>query len=406
MKPLLAFMAVVVLSTILQPDTHESLEGLLKLTQVCVVYVLIASIAVDRKSLKIVCIAVTATCVVASCIAVAEHFLPSLHLSVSDPRLAHATLGAVVDEDSAESGDIARVSGGVGDANYFAYTVAAAFPLTLYWWRKAGTVAMKALVLAVAMAQGIGLALSYTRTGFLGLATAAIYLALRRRLPVLPLVLLGFLALGAAAIYIPPALIERMTSTRYMEEGSTPVRRDLLYAGWHMFEQQPIFGYGYGQFGPMFVRYRRAGDTRSVIEEMIDSGYEEIHDLRCHNTYLEVAFEYGIVGLVPFMWFLARLVGDLRDAERKKPGTEDAELAIVLTAGLVAFYTCAILAHSKILNIFWILAGLAAALRRVALTQEPSAAVGSEQGIAPEIGREPERIDRIIGQPGAARIGT
>ena len=103
---------------------------------------------------------------------------------------------------------------------------------------------------------------------------------------------------------------------------------------------------------------------------------------------------------------MTRLVGDLRDAERKNPGTEDAELAIVLTAGLVAFYTCAILAHSKILNIFWIIAGLAAALRRVALTQEPSAAVGSEQGIAPEIGREPERIDRIIGQPGAARIGT
>jgi O-antigen ligase len=371
MKPLMWFMGVVLLGVFIQPDHSAALEGLLKMTQVCLVYVLIANFAVDRPTVRWLCIAVTATVVLASLIAIAEHFLPSLQISSDDPRLAHGTLGAVVDEDSAESGDIARVSGGVGDANYFAYTVAAAFPLTLYWWRQARSVRVKFLVLIVALIQGLGLTFSYTRTGFLGLAVATIYLACRRKLPVVPMILLGIIAAGIGSFYIPPALIERMTSSRYLEEGSTPFRRDLLIGGWTLFLEKPILGYGYGQFGPQFVKMRQAGESVEVIEELIDEGFEDLRDLRCHNTYLEVAVEYGIIGVIPFFWFLGRLIGDLREAEnaaKRKHRADQAELAVVLTAGLIGFYVCAFLAHSKIVNILWILAGLTASLRRATIS--------------------------------------
>jgi O-antigen ligase len=370
MKPLLWFMGIVVLGVVIQPDHAAAIEGVLKMTQVCLVYLLIANLAIDRRTVRWVCIAVTATVVLASCIAIAEHFLPSLQISSNDPRLAHGTLGAVVDEDSAESGDIGRVSGGVGDANYFAYTVAAAFPLTLYWWRQSRTFWVKAIVVLAAAIQGMGLTFSYTRTGFMGLSVATLYLAIRRKLPIVPITILGLLAAGVASFYIPPALIERMTSSKYLEEGSTPFRRDLFYGGVELFKQKPILGYGYGQFGPLFVKLRQAGESVEVIEQLIDEGFEDLHDLRCHNTYLEVAIEYGLIGLVPFLWFLWRMLADLGDAEReakRKKWNDQAELAVVLTAGLIGFYCCAFLAHSKIVNILWILGGLTASLRRATL---------------------------------------
>jgi O-antigen ligase len=116
---------------------------------------------------------------------------------------------------------------------------------------------------------------------------------------------------------------------------------------------------------------RQAGESEEVIEELIDEGFEDLRDLRCHNTYLEVAVEYGIIGVIPFFWFLGRLIGDLREAEnaaKRKHRADQAELAVVLTAGLIGFYVCAFLAHSKIVNILWILAGLTASLRRATIS--------------------------------------
>ncbi len=65
-----------------------------------------------------------------------------------------------------------------------------------------------------------------------------------------------------------------------------------------------------------------------------------------------------------------RLLADLREAERaaiRDGNRAQAELAVVLADGLSGFFFCAFLAHAKIVNILWILGGLAAALRRATL---------------------------------------
>ncbi len=374
MNWLIVFLGAVCLSVVIMPTVSESIGGLVKILQAVLVYVLISNLAAEQRWIRVFAMSIMGTALVASSIAIAEHYLPALHVQANDPRLQEGIVGAIVDDESADSGDIARVTGGIGDANYLAYTLAAAIPMGVYFWNITSSNRVRGFIIIATILQLAGLAFSYTRTGFLGLGVATIYLLLRRRVPMVPFLFICFGAVVAAIFVMPPTFTERMFSTRYLKEGSTPVRRDLAYTAIDLAKERPIFGYGYGQFGPEFIKQLRAGKTLhelkggsgAVMEEMIEKGYEAVNDLRCHNTYLEVLFEYGLVGLVPYLLFLGFVVRDLWQVE-KYADPANSQLASALMAGLIAFFTCGFLGHAKILTIFWILAGLACALRRVVL---------------------------------------
>jgi O-antigen ligase len=84
---------------------------------------------------------------------------------------------------------------------------------------------------------------------------------------------------------------------------STDMRSAFAYVSWRMFQDKPLFGFGFGQFAREKLPY--LGD-RSV-----DIQLEEIRHYVHHNTFLSILTETGLVGL---FFFLAVYVAWIRNA--------------------------------------------------------------------------------------------
>ena len=155
------------------------------------------------------------------------------------------------------------------------------------------------------------------------------------------------------------------------------MRKDLTGSALQFALERPILGYGYGQFGIQFVARLNTDLAKTVgawgfeLEKLVNEGREYAHNIGAHNLYLEVVVEYGLAGLIPFIAFMALALYDLRIAERW--GTEqDRLLAICIAAGVIGFYVCGLFVHAKYMKILWLLAGFAAAHRRVVLIEAAS----------------------------------
>lgn len=100
-------------------------------------------------------------------------------------------------------------------------------------------------------------------------------------------------------------------------------------------------------------------------------GSEPARLLRAHNLYLDVWVMHGLVGLLPLVLMFLLLLRELNQVAGAGP-PEEAELALALMACLISFYLCGMGGHSQELKIFWVIAGLAAGLRRVVFSSSSS----------------------------------
>ncbi len=372
----LLFLVAVWASGFVGPDPGESREALFRFAQIFLLFFMIANIAGESgRRLDHAVVALSASMAVSSLIGLAEFFLPSLSIDSDDPTMVEGAIGAVVDRDSLDGVVIKRITGGLGDSNWFSYTLACVLPLNLYLFHRFARPLWRGLVLGAVALQSICVLLSFTRSGVMALMAGVAVLVLRRRVPVMPLALAAAVGLAGLFIWNPPGL-QRIYSVDYAKAGSTPLRSHMLYAGMAMIQQRPITGYGYYQFGPNFMQWLRVQpglepDIEYWEEETIrrvDSGEERFEWVMPHNLLVQVWVEYGLFGMLTFAAFLWALLRDTGIGRSAGTPTQ-ALLADCLLAGMVAFLVCGVFGHLLLLKIVWILGGLAAALRRVALAR-------------------------------------
>ncbi|UFN49758.1 O-antigen ligase family protein [Roseomonas sp. OT10] len=373
---LAVFAAVLLLSTAWAPDPLMARDGLFRYVQLFLLFFMIANIAGEGETpLDLACLAFTGSMLVSSLIGMAEFLLPSLALESDDPSLEQGNVGAIIDRDSFEGVEIRRITGGLSDSNWFAYTLVAALPLNLYLLRRYQGPAMRGFILAAAALQSMGVVLSYTRSALIALAVSVLILLWRRRLPVMPFVLAAVIGSAGILAWNPPGL-QRIFSPEYAREGSTPVRTYLLLGGKDLMLAQPLAGYGYGQYGPNFFRWldhqhnvsESVDDWARELRKRVDNDEEREEYVMPHNTVVQIWVEYGLLGFIPFCAFVWFILRDLATARRHGTASQ-AELADCLLASTWGFLVCALFGHLAFLKSIWILGGLAAALRRVALTR-------------------------------------
>jgi hypothetical protein len=369
---IMALTVMVVAWDVMLPGPAGAMAGTARLSAALILFVLVSQIAGHGlTTVNVFAYALIAAMTTSGIIGVMEHFLPALHIESDDPRLEQGAVGAVLDRESLGGVVIKRITGGVGDANWLAYSLAAAMPLLLWAWHRHADLRMRALIGLAAVLMMTGLVLSYTRTGFIGLGVAVVYLLWRRVLAWRYIVIAGLLVGAAALVYMPPGLADRFFSQRYMQEGSTPLRTLFKSRAYEIWLQSPVIGHGFAGFGQRFYERVQRRDlpnderltawaddlNRSVVE-----GRERVENIGAHNLYLEILCEYGAVGLAVFTVFMAMVFRDLKWVEAR--GSPDERvLAICITAGLVAFLACGLLGHAKYLKVPWMLAGAALAMR-------------------------------------------
>jgi len=140
------------------------------------------------------------------------------------------------------------------------------------------------------------LAIVATKTRAVWLSFAASILVLlffspsrRLRRACLCLVLAGGLALASLFVFADP---NTPLSARLEERGPVMFRMAVYQAGWEMFLQKPISGWG-------------ATRMQAELSNRISDFHQE--QFFFHNTYLEILVQYGLIGLALYLWVVIDL---------------------------------------------------------------------------------------------------
>lgn len=253
-----------------------------------------------------------------------------------------------------------RASGTVGAINAQAFYFEQLVPLALLCWLALRQPLARYAGLLAAVLGGLGLVVTFSRGGLLGLFSGVLCLVVLawicNAVPRQHLALLAIAGLLAMAAALP--LVTRFFTTR--PEGAT-ARIHLLGVGLNMVRDHPVLGVGLNNH----LQAKPDYDPRSYAFQM-----------PTHNHFVLVATQVGIPGMLFFLCFL----GSIWWSAMRAAGSDDPFVAVVAigtAATLVAIVVhCQfdyIATHTS-LTLIWLFAGIVAALQdRAAASGGPSA---------------------------------
>ena len=203
------------------------------------------------------------------------------------------------------------------------------------WWGKL-------TALAVFCVGGIGLAMTYSRAGWVGLAAAMVLFVLMWNAKLVPL----FALLGVAAVpFLPETVFHRILTITNFSDTSTSSRFPLYTATVAGLKKSPILGAGLGTDAVrQFIK----------INELYHAKAPYVH---AHNTYLQVWIETGLLGILSFagglLWTLKASVR----AIRRKASHETRLITIGGASALAGSMVCGLADYlwnyPRVMCVFW-----------------------------------------------------
>jgi putative inorganic carbon (hco3(-)) transporter len=259
-----------------------------------------------------------------------------------------------------------RATGPIGDPNFYAQLVVVIVPLTLERFLHEKHTGMRLLALWGFLMSVMTVIITYSRGGLLSMVVALLiffwfYPPKRSHVP--------FIIMGVVAFFLvlPPSYLDRLfTLTDYfgvpsssrVEELSLQGRLSENLAALEMVKENPLFGVGLNSFSFLFPYYSKGLGLALVATER-----------EAHNLYLETLAETGIVGLTFFMFLLAycfRVMFKSRVLFLRKGWDDYASMVTGYLAGFSGYFFAAIFIHNGFPRYFFLVLGLALAVRMVA----------------------------------------
>ena len=264
-----------------------------------------------------------------------------------------------------------RIGGPIGDPNFFAQILIVIVPIALERFLHEKRLLLRGLALwSVLVCVGATL-FTYSRGGFLSLAAVLVlfFVVYPPRTFQLPVFILCIVAIG---LIIPPNYWDRIFSlNQFLQTPGTIRTTDPALRGratenlaaLAMFEQNPFLGVGWGNYAVAYPTYEQSLGI-SIANRVVAA----------HNLYLEVAAETGAAGLVSFLAVIAAAAACILSARRKFQGwglTDPANMVTGFGLGLLGYLSSALFIHGAYPRYFYLLIGVAFALREVAKNAVP-----------------------------------
>jgi O-antigen ligase len=231
--------------------------------------------------------------------------------------LAFVSLHALREWQAAGMSLAVRPGWVAGDPNYLSLSLLLGLPLAFLLAVRPSPRWEKIFSVGCLLTMLFAFALASSRGGFIGLIGAFVMLACHsaRAMRVRLLTIGGMVIVLLLAL--PASPLVRMIYPSASDQGSNALRSDLLVAGWNMFTQNLWLGVGVGNYRFLVGRY----------------GAPEIELTHiAHNTYLDIAAEQGVFGL---LLFLAIVYSALRSLNRTRRLTDfHSSLSFLRTAAL------------------------------------------------------------------------
>jgi putative inorganic carbon (HCO3(-)) transporter len=275
-----------------------------------------------------------------------------------------------------------RMAGSIGETNRFAQTMLMLVPLGLF--RMIGERSMPLRVVAglMTLAITLGVVLSFSRGGAVGLAAlvvALMVLRLVRARHVLVLVVVLGLILVAFPQYTNriTSLADQgglgdSTSTAVTDTSLLSRATETLAAALVMVDH-PVLGVGPGMFP---IHYEAYAEVVGILIRN-DAARE------AHNLYLGIGAELGIPGLLVFLIIAGLTVRMLLAARRvsitRRPDLERLTTPFVLA--LMTYYVTGLFLHLSFGRFYWMILAVAGAAAIITL-REAATDTASDQGAA------------------------
>lgn len=259
--------------------------------------------------------------------------------------------------------DDVRISGPIGDPNFYAQLLVMLIPLALDRALAEPRRSRSLAAWGAVAAMTASIVFTFSRGGVLALGVVVLLMLLRRPAHWRALAALA-LAAALAVPFLPSGYLDRLTAISQVGTvGSTTDvsirgRTAEAGAGWGMFVDHPLTGVGLGNYSGRYQEYAR---SLGIEVKRVDR--------EPHNMFLEVAAETGLPGLAAFgamvggaFWALAAARRRWRAASREA----EAGLAYAIGVALVGWLATSAFLHLDFARPFWLLLGIAFALPRLA----------------------------------------
>lgn len=362
---LVAFMVVLMISTVLSRDTRAAFSELtIYLTEGLALYLMLVNVIRSSNMLRAVIWVLLIAGIILGGVPLYQQLTGTFHNNYGG--LAQTSTASFRTGEASLQGDVRqpRLSGAVGEINRFAQIMLMLVPLGLFRFYAEKTRTLRLLALLSAGLSGIGMVLAFSRgaaVAFVLLIVLMVFLKVIR-----PMQLVGFVVVAGVLLLAMPQYTQRLISIQSIEafitgepnteegspDGAITGRATVMLAAARVYADHPVVGVGPG----MFRYYSR--------EYSLDLGLRYITQNReAHSLYLGMAAEAGTLGLAAFLVMLGVTFRDLlkvrRASLRTRPDLENIATSFMLA--LLAYLTAGLFLHLSYMRFFWLMFSLASA---------------------------------------------
>lgn len=271
-----------------------------------------------------------------------------------------------------------RFGVGLYEPNYLATILALLIPLAFVFASQERRPARHWLWMAAGLVLVLELFLTSSRGGFVGLLAAGMVFVYRRRGLGAAAGIVGLLL--AVLLVVPSDLGSRALATIFQDEGAAPAGLEqsnrahvaLFWAALRMIADNPLFGVGPLNFKEL-----------STLYTGLDQGNI------AHNSFLEIAAEFGLPALAVFLVLVGSAVRTLERATHLRGSPAAGELAgwaEGLRAGLIGFLVAGCFISAQYEKVLWLAVFLSIVLGALAARRRWLDASAAEAVEAPAAG--------------------
>ena len=274
----------------------------------------------------------------------------------------------------------ARLSGPLGDPNYYAQILVTVIPIGMVLLRTAPP-RRRMLAIAATVAALGGVVLSYSRGAILALGLMVALAAAFRLVKASHVMLV--MAVLAVGIAVVPSYRDRVLSIGSGVTGATKSagstgaadqavlgRAGEMAAAALVFEDHPLIGVGPGVFPFYYQQYVQRLGLEAHTKDKVGANKGETPTRVAHNIFLSVAAELGLAGLAVFLALIGTVMFRLGRIRRRLIGTDPrlAWLAAALLLAVAGYLTAGLFLTLAFERYFWTLIALAGAVVAIAAT--------------------------------------
>lgn len=341
--PLILFLFAVCVSVVNSIYLKSSLIGVRKWLMYSTIFLFITDIIKDKKYLKMLIVIF----IVSACLVSIDAILQFVF--GKDILYGHQTSITTF-----ENFNIKRATGPFRNANDFSVYLVTIIPLSISISLYDNNKIRRLLYGIVSLVIGLSLFLTFFRGALLAFCVTIILVGVLRKDKRILLFLLVLLIL--APFVLPKGathwLVKNPSIFGFFLDHSRILH---MKTALNMVKAHPFIGVGVNTFVPNYINYRPPED-----------GFVGWY---AHNSFLQIAAEIGAVGLVIFLWLLAKFIYLWWREYKRQSDIYIKAVSLGLFAGTMAFLTAGLLEsnlhYSRQAVLFWGMFGLTASMQNL-----------------------------------------